>query len=141
MIRIILFLLLSILSMTSLTAADTPSSEKRREAVENIPLPPELIEQEQPSDDRFYHEFVKMLLTLGFIILLIFVLIWMMKKMSNVKIEQSNLGSSIKILEKRNLSPKTTLYLLDIGDKGVAISESINGVTLISDFPLPEEKS
>lgn len=102
-------------------------------------FPPEdfmqLPENENNShSDRFYTEFLNMLATLGLVIGIILIAAWFLKRLLNTRIEQINTTSTIKISERRALSPKTALYLLEIHGKTVLIAESQNGVTHLAQF-------
>lgn len=81
-------------------------------------------------------EVVNMLITLFFVLGLAFVSVIFMRKMMRSKMRGLNRGSGIKILERRALNQKTSLYLVDILGKGVVIGESQNGgLQLICEFP------
>lgn len=98
---------------------------------------------ETGKNDRFFTEFLNMLATLGLLIGIILIAAWFLKRFLNTRMEQINTTSSIKILERRALSPKTALYLLEVNDKSILIAESQNGVSLInsfdSEFPSSEQ--
>lgn len=98
-----------------------------------VPLNPfENIPPEQaPQGDKFISEFIHMLTVLGFIVGLILLVAWLLKRMLNTRIQQINTTSGIKIIESRSLSPKTTIYLLNIKGLNVAVAESHNGATLL----------
>lgn len=102
---------------------------------ENHPIP------ENKDDDRFLNEFMHMLTALGIIIGGILIVSWFMKSILNTRVQKMNETSEIKILERRTLTPKTTIYLLDVKGTGVAIAESQNGVTRLGDFNLNESNS
>lgn len=85
-----------------------------------------------PQIDQFYYEFIKMMVMLGVVIAFLLLIMWFLKRMFNTRIEQLNSTSLIKIVERRNLTPKTSLYVLEIGNKNYVIAESHNGVTLVS---------
>ncbi len=99
------------------------------------------ISVEQPEGDKFMTEFMNMLTTLGLIVVFIFLVTWFLKRMLNVKIQQMNTTSLIKIIERRALSPKTAIYLLEIGGKEIAIGESPQGITLLGDFNTAQESA
>lgn len=86
----------------------------------------------EKQNDKFYTEFLNMLATLGLLIGVILIAAWFLKRFLNTRMEQINTVSSIKISERRALSPKTALYLLEVHDKTILIAESQNGVTLLS---------
>ena len=106
---------------------------------------------EKPSDEGFFDvaeapisykgAFMKMMLTLLGLILLIVISVWMLRRVSHGRMKQMNYGRSIKILERRPLSAKTVLYLVEISGKKVVIAESqveVRGITT-ADHLSPEE--
>ena len=72
-------------------------------------------------------EFMNMLTTLGIIVVVILIATWFLKKMVSSRIQQLNTTSVIKVIERRTLTPKTSLYLLDIKGTGFILAESIMG--------------
>lgn len=98
-----------------------------------------VVQETQESNDHFMEQFIHMLTVLGFIIALIFLVSWLLKRMLNTRIQQVNTTSDIKILERRALSPKTTIYILDIQGLKVAIAESPTGATLLGPIKNEEE--
>lgn len=88
-------------------------------------------------DDTTYNywtEFINMMLTLGFILVLIFASVYILKKIMRSKTKYLNQSTGIKIVERRVLSQKASLYLVNILGKGVVISESQAGIQLITEF-------
>jgi len=68
--------------------------------------------------------FFKMLLILIALIALIFLTFWIFRRLMRVRLNQANQTKNIKILEKRALSPKSLLYIIEIDGKKILISES-----------------
>lgn len=99
----------------------------------------ELEKSEKVGDSRFFDEFIQMMIYLTGIVAFMVLFMWVLKKMMTVKMEQSNRSSSIKILESRTLSQKTTLYVVGVKNKSYTIAESMNGVTLMGESRLNEE--
>jgi flagellar biogenesis protein FliO len=62
--------------------------------------------------------------TLGALVAFIFVTVWILKRLSHGRLAAFNSSRSIKILEKRPLSPKSILYLIEVKGKKFIISES-----------------
>lgn len=93
-----------------------------------------------PENSRFWNEVVNMMATLGLIISLILVAAWFLKRMLNTRQEQANTTSIIKVIERRGLSPKTAVYLLEIEGKSIVIAESQNGVTVLSNYDSPADE-
>jgi len=82
--------------------------------------------------------FIKMLLTLGGLLALVFLTIWILRKMTQGRFGSLGTQKKIHILEKKPLSPKTLLYLIEIDGKKVLISESQFEVRTL--LPLTEEE-
>jgi flagellar biogenesis protein FliO len=92
---------------------------------------------EAPS---FESAFVKMLVSLGGLILLVAGTIWVLRKLSHGRFGKFSNVSSIGVLEKRPLSPKSMLYLVQVGSKRILIAESQLEVrTLATMNDTPEE--
>jgi flagellar protein FliO/FliZ len=68
--------------------------------------------------------FLKMFLALIGLIVAIFFTVWLLKKLSQGRWAGGNSNRSIKILEKRPLSPKTMLYIIDVDGQQSVIAES-----------------
>lgn len=81
-----------------------------------------------PDESRFLGEFFYMLLMLSILIGAVFLTSWFLRKMVNTRIEQQNASSSIKILERRALSQKTTLYVVEVEGEVHLIAESPTNV-------------
>lgn len=137
-------------------AADTPSIETIKKAQDQrsakepdfspprdltgpIFPPEDLIGEPAPETNRFLNEVVNMMATLGLIISVILIFAWFLKRMLNTRQEQANTTSLIKVIERRSLSPKTAIYLLEVEGKSMIISESVNGVTRLANYDSPEE--
>lgn len=77
-----------------------------------------------------------MLLMLGLLLAAVFLATAFLRKMLNAKYEQQNTSSQIKIIEKRPLSQRTTLYILEIDKKTLLIAETPSSVVALSESPL-----
>jgi len=64
--------------------------------------------------------FFMLILLIAFLILTV----WLLKKFINSRMQLAAQGKSIQILEKRTISPKSILYLLEIDGEKFLISES-----------------
>lgn len=84
---------------------------------------------------NYWGQFVNMLVTLGFILVLIFASVYILKRLMRSRIQHLNRSTGIKILERRALHSKASLYLIDILGKGVVISESQAGIQVVTEFP------
>ena len=94
------------------------------------PTTPAPVTQEEPIEALELHTssyqalFFKMILALVVILVLATVAIYLMKTLSQTRIQQGNHYKNIKILEKRSISPKSVLYLIEVGGKKLLIGES-----------------
>ncbi len=78
-------------------------------------------EAETPS---YSAAFIKMLLVLGLMVLLMIITFAAFRKIMKSRVQFINNNKSIKILERRTLSPKSALYLIEVNNEKVLISES-----------------
>lgn len=92
--------------------------EKESRAVHPMPEPP------TSAEGEYRGTFVRTFLTLIGIILLFFLTIWLFRRAPMTRSKQLNNKKNIKVIESRQLSPKTMLYLVEVGGKQIVISES-----------------
>lgn len=85
-------------------------------------------------DTQYQTTFWKMILILFALIGLMIISVWLFKRISKVKITQANAYKTIKILEKRVLSPKSMLYIIEVDGKKIILSESHLEVKKIKDL-------
>lgn len=97
------------------------------------PNPFEEIEKNPPAqgEDNFFYNFMQMLTSLGIIIVLLFLISYFFRRMMNARMIQMNTSSSIKIVDRRSISPKTAIYLIEVEKKNIILAESSNGVILL----------
>ena len=140
--KALLFTLLTTLFLAGTTFSLPAQQPETTPVVKEETTSPSWLENNfnKPGESHFVHEFIKMLFALGFILVLIFVGAWVFKKLVAQKLYQANQSSSIKVLERRALSPKASIYLIDIGGKGVLVGETATEVTRLAEFDL-ETKS
>ncbi len=65
-----------------------------------------------------------MLVTLLGILFLVFATFWILRRLGSGKFKMGPNSRTIQVIEKRALSPKSMLYVVEIGNKRVLISES-----------------
>lgn len=68
--------------------------------------------------------FIKMIFVLVLILAIVIVVFVLFKKFSASRMSVANHAKSIKILEKRAISPKSMLYLVEVGGKKLLLAES-----------------
>lgn len=130
------FLCFLILVCVSLSAA--PPSQQDEVSPETQPIivtPPSSPDNLRPSPEPettpavyatadYEHAFVKMMLTLVLLLALIIATVWLLRRYSSGRLRGMNRNLSIKILERRPLSQKTSLYIIEAGGKKLLVSES-----------------
>jgi flagellar biogenesis protein FliO len=85
--------------------------------------------------------FLKMFLVLIALVVGIFFTVWLLKKIGQGRWAQGNSNRSIKIIEKRPLSPKTMLYIIDVDGQQSVIAESQLEVKHLMDLAELTEES
>lgn len=84
-----------------------------------------------PGSLDFGAAFLKMLLSFGAILFLLFATYWALKRFVRFRL-QKGVGSPIlHVVERKMLSPKTTLYVVEIEGKRVLFAESQLEVRLL----------
>jgi len=104
------------------------------------PYPISVENPPETTSEGFFFEFLRMMFMLGILLGLLLLVSWFLKRMLNTRMEQINTSSPIKILDRRNLSPKTVIYVIDVHGKRSVIAESPNGVTYIGDLNMKSEE-
>jgi flagellar biogenesis protein FliO len=147
------FLLLAPLSpWAAQTPAQAPVEHPHKPVEHHLqkPVEPEHLEKPittEPSMPpevtvNYEHAFTKMLLTLLGLGVLIFLTVWLLRRLSQGRLKNMNLGRGIKILERRPLSAKSILYLIEVRGKQVLIAESqveVRALTSIEEIPPTDE--
>lgn len=94
-----------------------------------------------PTLPNYEGAFLKMFLTLLCLVVAIFFSVWALKKMTKGRLSASNAARAIKILERRPISPKTTLYLIELNGKQALIAESqLEVKKILEDVPSSTEE-
>ena len=94
------------------------------------PLNPEtpLFDNQDMSVDiktpSYEFAFIKMLLALIAILGFAALAFYLFRKLSHTQLQQGNQAKNIKILEKRAISTKSVLYLIEVGGKKMLVGES-----------------
>lgn len=103
--------------------------------------PQELIQPPSPETNKLLDEMLSTAATLGLIIAVILIIAWFLKRMVNTRMVQANETSNIQILERRILSPKTSLYLIEANEKTMLIAETHSGITFLSQVDQQKRES
>lgn len=82
---------------------------------------------EAPQDFNYWQEFFRMMLILGIILGSVLILAWILKGYLNKRVKQINIQHQIKVLERRNLSQKSMIYLIEVEGQKMLIGDSASG--------------
>ncbi|NGX46451.1 MAG: hypothetical protein K940chlam2_01642 [Chlamydiae bacterium] len=123
LIRILCLILLTA-SSPLLLAEEAPKADDQKHEVQT-PDSDDFFDQVEEAPLSYKGAFTKMMLTLLALILLIVISVWMLKRISQRRSKGgSGYGKLIKILERRPLSAKTVIYLIEVGSKKIVVAES-----------------
>lgn len=89
------------------------------QALTESPLPPSSL---SPGD--YGAAFMQMFLTLMAVVLLLWVTVWFLRNMIQKRLQKGSGAQSIQVLERRVLSPKSMLYLVEVEGKRILVAES-----------------
>jgi len=81
--------------------------------------------------ESFESKFFNMLFVLGLLIGFMILASWALKRMMKSKVTHLNTASMIKVLETRYLSPRATLYLVEVQNQNFLIAESPTTVAFL----------
>lgn len=91
--------------------------------------------KEDAEESSFSQLMTKTLLLLIAILAALFIATWCMKRMDRFKFKKADDPSRIQLIEKKVLSPKSMLYIIEIDGEMFALAESLtNGVQLLRPF-------
>ena len=98
---------------------------------------PAPIPSSKEMTNSYESAFVRMLVTLLGLVFLVFATFWILRRLGKGKFKMGG-GRTINVIERRALSPKSMLYVVEIGNKKVLISESqleVRALTSFEDLP------
>ncbi len=100
-----------------------------------------------PSSEQMTKEyegsFIRVLASIVGVILLIVATFWILKRLGRGNFGKSGANKTIQILERRPLSPKTVLFLVQIDNKRVLLSESqleVRGLASVEELESEERR-
>lgn len=103
----------------------TPApAEKKEETPPAQPVHEEMHVDVHKATESYETAFIKTIVVLVGLLVLVILTIWMFRKISHGRFRGMNMLKSIKVLEKRPLSPKSMLYLVEVSGKQVLLAES-----------------
>lgn len=131
------FFLFAILTLACDIGAQEKSSQEPSEQVKEKdpildPLFQDVTTKPEKETETFEAKFMNMLFILGLLIGFMILASWALKRLMKTKMTQINTSSNIKVLETRYLSPRASLYLIEVENQKILISESPTTVTYLT---------
>lgn len=84
-------------------------------------------DEEPIRELSYWKEFFRMMFILGIILGVVLVIAWTLRGYLNKRVKQVNQNNIIKVIERRNLSQKSMLYLVEVNKKQFLIGDSAAG--------------
>jgi flagellar biogenesis protein FliO len=108
------------------------TNQKKIEETQEMNSP--LFDDDPIGEISYWKEFSRMMMILGFILGVVLLIAWLLRGFLNKRIKQINQTNIIKVLERRNLSQKSMIYLVEIYNKQYLIGDSsAGGVKFLAD--------
>ena len=120
-------------------AQEESISQNKSEKVEPVdPDFPDLFpDQVMNETDTFQSKLLNMLMILALLIGLMILASWALKRLMKTKVGQMNTSGQIKVIETRYLSPRATLYLIEVEGHLVLLAESPTTVEKLTTIDRP----
>ncbi len=148
------FVVLSLFLATASLSAQEANSDKKTEAVQAVPKQADLetpavtpaeptetepVAEERPATPTYEGAFLKMILVLLLLLFIIFFGVWAIRRLSRSRLRMFKEPKHIRIIDRRSLSAKTALYLVEVGEKRVLVAESQLEVKGLATIDLEEK--
>lgn len=131
-------LLLSSLLFVSAYGAEPPITP---ENPAEVPMVNHLLNTDHPQRDSFFAEFISMMIVLSMTLAGMVIIAWILKRFLYRRMQDTNLSSTIKILEQRMLGHKSALYVIEVEGFKILIGETPGGLTRLGEIPSSERQS
>lgn len=95
--------------------------------------------EESITQFNFGAAFIKMLLSLGLLCALVVGAAWLLRKVQRGRVRLFNETTEIKILERRQLSAKSALLLVEVNGKRILVGESAESMRALAEIPSNQE--
>ena len=102
------------------------------------PIGPDIAIPDLPQSD-YGAALIKMFLSLMVVIILLAVTFWFLRRLIQTKMRRGSGTQSIQILEKRMISAKSMLYLIEVEGQKVLLAESQVEIRRLQSWEQPPE--
>lgn len=97
---------------------------------EDVPLP---LATPEAETNRFMMEFLKMIGVLGTMVVVLLGISAYVKRLTSSNYQKENVDSIIKVIDRRSLSPRSIVYLIEVEGKSIVVGETPQGLVRLSD--------
>lgn len=87
-----------------------------------------------PGSFDFWPQLTKMLVVVSGLLAVLLAGSWLLKRMLEYKIFTSSSSQRIKLVERKQVSPKTVLYLIQVEDQQILAAETPQGVQTLGNW-------
>lgn len=101
-------------------------------------LPTGEIPQIELDNSRFMAEFIKMLMILGAMVFVLLGISWWVKRWNQRSFEKVNDTNLIKVVERRQIAPRVSVYLIEVEGHTVLVGETPQGLTRLTEYKSEE---
>ncbi len=128
----IFLLLFSLTIMPKNASADSVDLVNNQESLIETPTDSQEVmifddESDSNVELSYWKEFIRMMVVLGIILGVVLVIAWLLRNFLNSRVKTINENNIIKLIERRNLSQKSMLYLVEVYQKQYLIGDSASG--------------
>ncbi len=134
-------LLIALILPLSILYGETPLVEAAVEeagaerVVAQLPAEAHDSEKEPLATYPYWGQFLKMILTVGGVLTLFVITAILFRQLNAKRASFTNSKARIRIIERRQLSQKTALFLIEIAGKRVLIADTPSGVSALAELP------
>lgn len=141
LLKAITFVFLAVCPLQIAFCQNAPQTEQTQKNKTHIEENWAESEKMQPVPETHFGElFIRMIVLLALTLLFVFAFAWVAKRFITNRVLDTGRGGRITILEKRMISPKACIYLIEVDNKQFVVGESAHEIRLLKDLSLPVEK-
>ena len=102
-----------------------------------MPAVPVVALNAEPVGESYFGIMAKLGLGLGLVILLVWGAVWLLRQ-SSLGRQFGSMDGAIRVVERAFLGPKKAIYLVEIGDRILALGVSEENIALLAEWPAGE---
>lgn len=108
--------------------------ESKEEPIQYLKQKTKKTAEKFPEEDLTTFSFVKMLLALGFVLAILYLLLWLYQKFVMNRFGNPSKNHKLKIISSYHLGPKQKVVILDVNQRNFLCGVAPNNISLISEI-------